>query len=1222
MVLQVMVALSQINTPPAAPDQSSIQGLKVPPTGQAGFTSLSPESLGILLTNALQDSRSFTNQIYLNGSGVAVGDVDGDGWCDLYFCGLDRGNALYRNLGNWRFEDITEAAGVRGTGLDSTGAVLADIDGDGDLDLLVNTVGHGTHCFLNDGRGHFQDVTDRIGLGGGAGSTSLALADVDGDGYLDLFVANYRRDTLRDQPNTRFRIKKIDGQLTVALVNGRPVSEPDLEGRYTVQPEGGIQENGEVSALYLNRSGTHFDVLPFTGGAFSDEDGKPLATAPHDWSLSVLLRDLNGDGLPDIYVCNDFESPDRIWLNRGHGRFQAIPRTAIRHTSLYSMGVDVADINRDGFDDIFVVDMLSRWHDRRIQQSGDPVADRVLADQVDGRPQYKMNTLFLNRGNGTYAEIAGFSGVAASEWSWNPTFLDVDLDGYEDILITNGHERDAQNVDVGMRVEAVRRSGKATPREILEARREFSRLATANVAFRNRGDLTFEEVGKAWGFDLVGVSQGMAVADLDNDGDLDVIINNLNGTPTILRNETAAPRLAVQLRGRSPNTRGIGAKIHVSGGPVTQSQEMISGGRYLSGDQELRVFAAGSREARLTVEVDWRSGRKSRLENVNANSLLTVVEPLDEATAVTGTNRVVPLFSDRSALLNHVHVDEPFDDFQRQPLLPRRLSQLGPGVAWCDIDGDGREELVVGSGKGASLAEWSLRPDGVWKRLHGAVLDSVSNRDMVGVVSLPGRNGSSDLVVGMSSYEDSVAEGAGVVLFSSDGMTSRPVSGAGDSSFGPLAVADIDGDGSLDLFVGGRVIPGQYPIPASSRLLLRKKDGWVADAEAAHLLQDIGMISGAVFSDLNGDGWPDLVLATEWGPLRVLMNQRGHLSDQTGHLGLAALTGGWNGVATGDFDGDGRMDIVASNTGRNSVARMSEDHPRRIYWGRGQSGSSVDLIESEWDGVNGREVPVRDPRALLPALPRLPEQFASFASYGAASLDQVLGDERTRFRSVEASTGDSLVLLNRGDHFEVHPLPSVAQWTSAFAVVVSDWDGDGNQDVFLSQNFFGARPGIPRDDAGLGLLLLGDGHGGFRSVAPLESGININGEQRGAAVGDYDSDGRPDLVVSQNRGQTRLYHNERAIPAIRVRLNAGPDNPTGVGGSVQGIGDHGAGPRLEVQAGSGYWSQNSPIMLLARSPSLRQVQVRWPGGATTVHELPEGIAELEVRPNGDTRRIQ
>ncbi|HKX62539.1 MAG TPA: VCBS repeat-containing protein, partial [Verrucomicrobiae bacterium] len=390
-----------------------------PASGKSGFTLLPAGQTGIAFTNELPVARYRTNQILLNGSGIAAGDVDGDGWCDLYFCGIDRPNTLYRNLGNWRFEEFAGKAGVRCEGLSSTGAALMDFDGDRDLDLIVNSVGHGTRLFLNDGRGQFS-------LAGvfnqGKGGMSVAAGDLNGDGYLDLYVANYRTQALMDMPNTRFTFTTVDGRRVVSRVNGRPVTEPDLLNRFRANARGGIEESGETDAIYLSVGGTALQPVLFTSGAFLDENAQALQEPPVDWGLSVLIRDLNQDGKPDIWVCNDFDSPDRIWLNQGGGKFRALPKLAIRKSSHFSMGLDVADIDRDGWDDVFVVDMLSRDQVTRMDMMGDRNPPVPYPGQVENRPDYMINTLFLNRGDGTYTEIAQLAGLGATEWSWTPAF--------------------------------------------------------------------------------------------------------------------------------------------------------------------------------------------------------------------------------------------------------------------------------------------------------------------------------------------------------------------------------------------------------------------------------------------------------------------------------------------------------------------------------------------------------------------------------------------------------------------------------------------------------------------------------------------------------------------------------------------------------------------------------------------------------------------------------
>ena len=853
--------------------------LTIPPGERTGFMEMASSITGISFINRLSEARSITNQVLLNGSGIAAGDVDGDGLCDLYFCGLDSPNALYRNLGNWRFENIASAAGVACADQASTGAVFADVDGDGDLDLLVNGIARGTRLFLNDGAGHFHEATDAAGLRNASGSMSMALADVDGDGFLDLYVANYRNDTIRDMPDIRFQMKMTNGVYDLLTVNGKPANSPEFAGRFTFDKSSSVLENGEADKLFRNDGHGHFVGVAWTDGAFLDEAGRP-AQVPYDWGLSAMFRDLDGDGTPDLYVCNDFQSPDRIWINDGHGRFRAIAREAIRQTSLFSMGVDVADLDRDGLDDIFVADMLSRDHARRQTQVMGGTAFAQWRSAANDRPQFPRNTLFHNRGHGTYAEIAQLAGLEASEWSWCPVFLDVDLDGYEDLLITTGHWRDAQNADVSNEIEEIKTKQRLSPLEQLRLRSRFPRLNTPNMAFRNRGDLTFEETGSAWGFDSRRVSQGMALADLDNDGDLDVIINCLNDAPLLYRNECSRPRVAVRLRGQPPNTRGIGAKVHVlAPGLPAQSQEIISGGRYLSSDDTLRTFAAGNQTNQMKIEVAWRGGRHSLLTGVPANHVIEI----DEAAAAPAPvppqpENAIPFFEDISERLRHTHVDEPFDDFARQPLLPHKLSDLGPGVSWFDFNGDGWDDLIIGAGRGGRIAIFRNDTKGGFVSQKATIIGSPAPRDVTTMLGWQPDSTNAVLLVGLANYEDGSTNAPAARLLSvvTGGVEELPPSLA---SSGPLAMADMDGDGDLDLFVGGRVRAGRYPEPVSSALFRNEIGRLRQDEERSRPFAAVGLVSGAVFTDLDQDGRPELVLACEWGAVHVFKNEGGEFRD-------------------------------------------------------------------------------------------------------------------------------------------------------------------------------------------------------------------------------------------------------------------------------------------------------------------------------------------------------
>lgn len=1048
---------------------------------------------------------------------------------------------------------------------------------------------------------------------------SLALADIDGDGDLDLYVANYRTTTLRDMPNTRLTVTETNGGMVVTAMNGRPATEGDLVGRFTVSRDHRIKENGEADVLFLNDGKGGFTSVSWLDGAFLDEDGRPLKAPPYDWGLSVAMRDLNGDGVPDIYVCNDFESPDRFWINDGKGHFRALPKLGLRQTSIFSMGVDVADLNRDGFDEIFTSDMLSRSHARRMLELGEIQPVILPVGMIEDRPQYSHNALFLNRGDGTYAEISQFAGVEASEWTWSPNFLDVDLDGYEDLLITTGHELQMMNGDIIEKGEQLKASQAMSNYELQKMRTLFPRYAIPNAAFRNRGDMTFEDVSAAWGFDFPDVGNSVAFADLDNDGDLDVVVNNLNGPAEIYRNETAAPRIGVRLRGLVPNTQGLGSRVIARGGPVPiQSQEITPSGRYLGGSDPMRTFAAGTPTNRLSIEVSWRDGRHTVVTNLPPNAVYELAEPggpaepKEPALAQPAASKPA-LFEDVSAVLGHFHHDEPFDDFSRQPLLPRKLSQLGPGVSWFDADGDGLEDLFVGSGRGGQLGYFHNAGQGAFQRVTTGVVGRPLARDQTSIVPLAGV-----VLAGSANYEDGQTNGGCLRVYDlKRGAGGENVHGQGFST-GPVVIGGGGSDGNLVVFVGGRALAGRYPEAAPS-LLLGMEGGRLAIRQK---LDKFGLVSGATFADLDGDGIQELIVACEWGPVRVLKHEAAGWTEVTERWGLKDLTGWWQGVAAGDLDGDGRMDLVVSNWGRNTRYKASKDRPESLHFGDVDESGTLDIVEGYIDIETGREVPRRGLRALREAIPQLQERFPTFEGFGKATVQDVLGVSAPKCQRLEAIELRSMVFLNRGGKFEAVPLPAEAQWAPAFSVCIADFDGDGAQDVFLSQNFFAVNRDEWRHDAGRGLLLRGrgDGTGNLVPVSGQESGVLVYGEQRGAACADYDGDGRLDLAVSQNGNATKLYHNRGARPGLRVQVHPDdPANPFGFGVAIRAKAGDRMGAIQEVQGGSGYWSMNGPSRVVTAAWPVTELWVRWPGGKEMVYKVPDGAREVVLSPGGQAQ---
>ena len=1177
---------------------------------------MSPSRTGVDFANRLDVERALDNEHLLIGSGVALGDVDGDDLADIYLTRLQGPNALYRNLGGWRFEDVTRRAGL---GLDdrySTGAALADLDGDGDLDLVVTSLAGPDAVLLNDGSGRFSELAD-AGLADGLGSTTVTLADVEGDGDLDLYVTAYKAVSASDVLGMLERsVLDIVGGRTDSLVVA-----PEFRGHYRVEEREGREvavEQAEPDRLYLNDGRGHFEPVSWIGGTFLDEDGSPLVRDLDDFGLAARFYDVDGDGDPDLYVCNDFDDPDQLWINRGNGTFQAVPRTSLRTTSHASMSVDFADIDRDGFVDFFVAEMRTRDPRRRLKQVPFHSRLRKPPGLIDNRPQVQRNTLFLNRGDGSFAEIAELADVDASDWAWASMFLDVDLDGFEDLLVANGYSRDAQHGDVVDEIGALQ--GQASGREL---KRLYPPLENRNVAFHNQGDLSFREVGEAWGFGTEeDISHGMAAADLDGDGDLDVVVNRLGAPALVLRNDAAGARVGVRLRGHGPNTRGVGAKVRLLGGPVpVQEREMTAGGLYLSGSAPFLAFAAGEAES-LVLEVDWPSGARSIIEGVRPNRVYEVSEASSAVAAEVARDSAggdpdperQSLFEDRSDLLNHRHPESVFEDFQRQPLLPYQPSRLGPGVSWIDVDRDGDPDLVIPPGAGGRLGY--LRNDES-RFVEVALEESPSPFDRTAAVSLPGPVGPL-LVIGQSNYEAATVESAqtvpAAVLATPGSRTLRPLASGGLSSTGPLITADVDGDGVLELFLGGRVIKGFYPLPATSLLFRREADQFSPDHAYDLVLEEIGLVSGAVFSDVDADGDPDLLLAMEWGPIRLLLNDGGRLRDATETWGLDGLEGRWNGITTGDFNGDGAMDVVVTGWGRNARFRPRDERPLVLYHADLDGNGTWDLIPTQAERGSQVLLSLVDYPRLRHALPSLRSRLPTFEEYGEASVQTILGSEEVYGRT--ARYYDHLLLLNRGGSFEVRTLPIEAQFAPSTGVAVGDLDGDGWEDIFLSQNFFPTHLYMPRFDAGLGLLLRGDGTGGFEAVSAVRSGIRIHGDQRGAALSDYDGDGRIDLAVAQNGAATRLFHNVGSRQGLRVRLIGPPGNPEGIGSILRVVYSDGMGPAREVHGGSGYWSMDDPVQVLGLRSDPVEVLVRWPGGAETRVSVPSGVRDLTVRASG------
>lgn len=1192
-----------------------------PAESAVGFRLRSSDETGVHFANYLDEAAGAANRTLWNGSGVAVGDVNGDGRLDLFFCGLQTPNRLYLNLGNWKFEDGTSEAGLEFPTGFYRGAVFADLDGDRDLDLVVSGVGLGARVYLNDGAGKFTDFSQEAGMAGPFGTMTIALADIDRDGDLDVYLVNNRSNDIRDE-----------GSIPLSMRNGEVVVSPRFQNRLIFN-NGKIQEYGEPDLLFINDGAGHFKPLPWHTGIFLDETGKALPKPPLDWGLSAAFQDINQDGFPDIYVCNDYWTPDRIWLNQGNGTFQSASSGQFRHLPASSMGVDFSDIDRDGLVDILAVDMLSRDPRLRIRQMPAQDHEDWNSNRWEETQQYGRNMLYWNRGDGTFAEIAHLAGLAASDWSWTPMFMDVDLDGYEDLLISAGHFKNVQDRDAAKEVlkHQVQFPKGASPlqkkelfaKSMLENNRRYPDLQLPVVAFRNQRDLKFREATEDWGLgDHVGVNHGMARGDLDGDGDLDLVVNRLGSNAALFENKSTAPRLAVRLVGQGNNSSAIGARIELRNGEAQfQSDELDMGGRYLSGSDSMAVFATGGSSTKTDLAVHWPNGKKSEFQDLIPGYMYVVQESESHSTSIahaetSALNETKPWFRKQITNITEPEKELEFDDFRGQTTLPWKLSDRGAALAWMDLDRNGTEELWVGGGRGAALSahEREVDSEGVaqFKQVGNLIREKVFlQNDLAGfaIVSSPSDSNKSEspshLITGFKQYESPSPlavswweiqqnkSGDPKILWKSE--ASEEPEGLSKGPIGGLATADYDADGDLDLWVGGGVLPGGFPFIQPGQLFLREGAAWKLDKANSELLKDLPHIAAALWSDLNGDGFPELILAPSWGALRIFQNNQGTLSEISESIGTLNRKSWWTALSAGDWNGDGRIDIALGSIGLNQP--FSDPGQPELVWYYQRNGSRVDWLETRWDRWTKSRTFSRPFEIVAQTAPAIYRKFRSYREYSEADVEAVLPDLWPDAIPMRINHFESGIYWNNGKELVWESFPVEAQMAPVWDIRTLDADMDGREDLWMTQNTSGLRTEFARIDAGRGVLLSLNKNGrGWENLVSSVSGLDLPEEARNAVVGDWNQDLRPDLVVAIKGGRPILFENQMSKQGIQVTLNGPPGNPHGIGAMIRLRTKSGMGPAREIRSGGGSGALDTVSPILGNDETPEYVWVRWPGG--------------------------
>ena len=1090
VTLRALLVLSALFTIPACSrtDVSAREAGEAPPNDGHLFTRLPSSYTGVRFENRLTDTREmnvFTYRNFYNGGGVALADLTGDGLPELFLTSNQGGNKLYLNKGDYRFSDVTERAGVEGEGFWATGATFADVNGDGLLDIYVCYAGNVTgqrranELYINtgldkEGVPKFTEAARAYGVADEGYSTHAAFFDYDRDGDLDFYLVN---NSFR--PAASFGLRNI---------------------RHIRNSLGGHK-------LFRN-DGKRFTDVSEQAGIYGSEIG---------FGLGVTVGDVNLDGWPDIYVSNDFFERDYLYINNRDGTFTEDIERQMPSISYSSMGLDMADINNDGWLDIYVTDMLPE-DEHRLKTTGSFENWDLYQTKLkhDYHHQFTRNMLHLNNANGSFSEIGQLAGVARTDWSWSALIADFDLDGNKDIHITNGMPKDVTSQDyIAFLASDETRAASTKDRKVdyVGLVKAMASTKLPNYGFRNRGDLTFSNESAAWGLDTRGFSNGAAYGDLNGDGALDLVVNNVNDEAFIYRNDARALSknryLQLKLEGSpGPNRFAIGAKVTLRGGGKTFYQEMMPSRGFQSSVDYVLTFGVGALEKIDSVVVEWPNGQFSVATDVASNQRLVVRQESASAvpaTAVVSPEKTSPILADVTARagIGFVHRENAFVDFDRERLIPKLLSTEGPYMAVADVNGDGLSDAFVGGAKDQAGQLLVQRADGKFGASNQVVFEQdKSSEDMGAVFFDANGDGSPDLYVvsGGSEFSD-LASPLQDRLYLNDGRGNfRKTTGnlpPETASGSRVAAADFDGDGDIDLFVGGRVVPGSYGLDPMSLLLKNDGSGRFTDATAqAPGLARVGMVTDALWQDVNADGRVDLIVVGEWMPITIFLNSGSGRLERQNTRGLEKSHGWWNRIIARDFTGDGRVDFVIGNLGLNTRLQANAAEPATMHVKDFDRNGFVEQIISYYNHGKSYPLPLRDD--LIKSLPFLKPRYLSYEKYAGQTITDIFAPAELADAVVrQAYTLQTALARNNGDgSFTLVPLPHEAQFAPVYGILGDDFDRDGKPDLLLAGNFDGVKPEIGRMSAGYGMLLRGDGKGAFAPVLNRDSGFFVPGQAR------------------------------------------------------------------------------------------------------------------------------